>query len=167
MLPRRETRWNLQGCPKLANRSQPLIVRSSPYYQDMWRRYYYLTSFLPIVNTRLSSEDIADKLARWCIAGHKVNFARGKIPSGDKSCRKCTYSIPGQDMAEHSANFGRLLLSYVAATKPKHENHWNLLECPKLANRSQPLIGWSSEYSEDIWTTYCHSTSFSDCRYMP
>jgi len=34
-LPRRETRWNLQGCPKLANRSQPLVGRSSPYYQDM------------------------------------------------------------------------------------------------------------------------------------
>jgi len=29
-LPRRETRWNLQGCPKLANRSQPLVGRSSP-----------------------------------------------------------------------------------------------------------------------------------------
>ena len=26
-LPRRETRWNLQGCPKLANRSQPLAGR--------------------------------------------------------------------------------------------------------------------------------------------
>jgi len=38
-LPRRETRWNLQGCPKLANRSQLLVGRSSPYYQDMWRRY--------------------------------------------------------------------------------------------------------------------------------
>ena len=34
-LPRRETRWNLQECPKLANRSQPLVGRSSPYYQDM------------------------------------------------------------------------------------------------------------------------------------
>jgi len=34
-LPRRETRWNLQGCPKLPNRSQPLVGRSSPYYQDM------------------------------------------------------------------------------------------------------------------------------------
>ena len=44
-LPRRETRWNLQGCPKLANRSQPLVGRSSPYYEDMWRRYCCLTSF--------------------------------------------------------------------------------------------------------------------------
>ena len=44
-LQRRKTRWNLQGCPKLANRSQPLVGRSSPYYQDMWRRYCCLTSF--------------------------------------------------------------------------------------------------------------------------
>ena len=43
-LPRRKTRWNLQ-CPKLANRSQPLVGRSLPYYQDMWKRYCCLTSF--------------------------------------------------------------------------------------------------------------------------
>jgi len=29
-LPRRETGWNLQGCPKLTKRSQPLECRSSP-----------------------------------------------------------------------------------------------------------------------------------------
>jgi len=58
-LPRRETRWNLQGCPKLANRSQPLVCRSSPYYEDMWRRYRCLTSFFPIVDTCLSCEDTA------------------------------------------------------------------------------------------------------------
>ena len=57
MLPRRETRWNLQGCPKLTNRSQPLVGQSSPYYQDMWRRYWCLTSFFPIVDTCLSCED--------------------------------------------------------------------------------------------------------------
>jgi len=38
MLPRRETRWNVLGCPKLANRSQPLKGRSSPYCEDMWGR---------------------------------------------------------------------------------------------------------------------------------
>jgi len=58
-LPRRKTRWNLQGCPKFANSSQPLVGRSSPYYQDMWRRYCCLTSFSPIVSTCLNSEDIA------------------------------------------------------------------------------------------------------------
>jgi len=30
-LPRRETRWNLQGCPKLTKQSQRLVGRSSPY----------------------------------------------------------------------------------------------------------------------------------------
>jgi len=44
-LPRRETRWNVLGCPKLANISQPLVGRSSPYCWNMWRRYCCLTSF--------------------------------------------------------------------------------------------------------------------------
>jgi len=63
-LPRRESRWNLQGCPKLANGSQPLGGRSSPYYAPwfffkisalyksftylltyMWGRYRCLTIF--------------------------------------------------------------------------------------------------------------------------
>jgi len=44
-LPRRQTRWNLQGCPKLMKRSHPLVGRSSWYYGDMWRRYCCLTSF--------------------------------------------------------------------------------------------------------------------------
>jgi len=56
-LPRRKTRWNMQGCPKLANRSQPLVGRRSPYYEDMWRRYRCLTSFFPIVDTCVSCED--------------------------------------------------------------------------------------------------------------
>jgi len=61
-LPRRETRWNLQGCPKLTNRSQPLVCRTSPYYQDMRRRYCWLTNVFPIVDTWLSSEDIARQI---------------------------------------------------------------------------------------------------------
>ena len=44
-LPRRETRWNLHGCRKLLKRSQSLVGRNSPYYEDMWRRYCCLTSF--------------------------------------------------------------------------------------------------------------------------
>ena len=61
-LPRRETRWNLQGCPKLAKRSQPLEGRSSPYY-GMWG------SFFPIVDTYLGCEDTARQscamVAKW------------------------------------------------------------------------------------------------------
>jgi len=47
-LPRRESRSNWKGCLKLANRSQPLVGRSSPYYKDMRRRYRCLTSFFSI-----------------------------------------------------------------------------------------------------------------------
>jgi len=58
-LPRRKSLRNLHGCPKLANRCQPLLGRTSPYYEDMWRRYRCLTSFFPIVDTYLSCEDTA------------------------------------------------------------------------------------------------------------
>jgi len=68
-LPRRETRWNVQGCPKLPNRSQPLVGRSSPHYKDMWSRHCCLTSFFPIVDTCLSCEDTARQscpmVPRW------------------------------------------------------------------------------------------------------
>jgi len=85
-LPRRETRWNLQGCPKLPNRSQPPVSRSSPYYQDIWARWYCcLTSFfrLSIIDMYLSCEDIGlaqqscAMVPRWrffasCISASRV-----------------------------------------------------------------------------------------------
>jgi len=61
-LPRCETCCYLQECPKLANRSQPLVGRSSPYYEYMCRRYRCLTSFFPIVDTCLSCEDTARQI---------------------------------------------------------------------------------------------------------
>ena len=68
-LPRRQTRWNLPGCPKLTKRSQPLVGRSSPYCKNMWGRYCCLTSFFPIVDACLSCEDIARQtcamVRRW------------------------------------------------------------------------------------------------------
>jgi len=72
-LPRRETHWDLEECPKLTKRSQPLVGRSSPYYTDMWRRYCCLTSCSPIVDTCLCCEDIAQQSCamapRWPIFG--------------------------------------------------------------------------------------------------
>ena len=58
-LPRRETSRNLQGFPKWSNRSQPLVGRNSPCYEDLWRTYCCLTSFFAIVDMCLSCEDIA------------------------------------------------------------------------------------------------------------
>jgi len=65
-LPRGESRWNLQGCPKLANRSQPLIGRSSPYYEDMWRRYRCLTSFFRLSIHASAAKIQPNKVVRWC-----------------------------------------------------------------------------------------------------
>jgi len=36
-LSRRNTRWNLVGCPKLTKLFQPLVGRRSPYCGDIWR----------------------------------------------------------------------------------------------------------------------------------
>ena len=58
-LPRRESRWNLQGRPKLVNGSQPLGCQSSPYYENMWGRYRCFKKFFPIVDTCLSCKDRA------------------------------------------------------------------------------------------------------------
>jgi len=73
MLPRRDRRLNLQGCPKLMKQSQPLLGRSSPYCEDMWRRYCCLTNFFLIVDTCLSCEDIARQscvmVPRWPFLG--------------------------------------------------------------------------------------------------
>ena len=64
-LPRRETGGNLLGCPKLANRSQPLVGRSSPYCKEIWG----VKSFFPIDDTCLSCERIARQscamVRRW------------------------------------------------------------------------------------------------------
>jgi len=58
-LPRRKSRWNLQGCLKLANGSQPL---SGPQFTILWWRVGEVSmfnKFFLIVDTCLSCEDIA------------------------------------------------------------------------------------------------------------
>jgi len=68
-LPRRESRWNLQGCPKLTNRSQPLVGRSLPYYEDMRSRYRCLTSFFRLSIYASAANIQPDKVVRWCQNG--------------------------------------------------------------------------------------------------
>jgi len=91
----------------------------------------------------------------------KVNFALGRIPWRGKSSQKCIYSVPAQEMAKHHVKFGWLPFRNIGAvTKPRHETRWNLLGCPKLQNRSQPLVGRSSPYCENKWRRYYCLTSF-------
>ena len=68
-LPRRETSWNLHGCPKLPNRSQPLVGPKFAILCDHVEDIFLLKSFFPIVDTCLSCEDIARQICammpRW------------------------------------------------------------------------------------------------------
>jgi len=74
-VPRRETRWNLLGCPKLANGSQPLVGRSSPHYEDMWWRYCCLTSFFQL-SIRALIEDRARQSCQMVHTAQVANFWR-------------------------------------------------------------------------------------------
>jgi len=63
-LSRCKTRWNLLGCPKLANRSQPLVGRSSPYCADMWRRFRCLKNCFRLSTNALIAKIQPDKVVR-------------------------------------------------------------------------------------------------------
>jgi len=56
----------------------------------------------------------------------------------------------------NTAKFGWCpLLECRAVTLSRRKTHWNLLGCPELTKWSQPLVGWSSPYCEDMWRRYC------------
>jgi len=87
------------------------------------------------------------------------------------SYRKYIYSVPGQEMAEHSANFGWLPLSDVAAvTKLKREPRWNLLGVPQTRqqisaiNRPKLRILW--RHWGHIEEILLFNKFFSDCQYV-
>jgi len=66
------------GCPKFANRSQPLVGRSLPYCEAMWARHCCLRIF-PLVDMCLSPEDIARQscamVPGWRIFGEFLGLA--------------------------------------------------------------------------------------------
>ena len=95
-----------------------------------------------------SCEDIAQNLVRWRVDGEKVNFARGKIPSGGKISRKCIHIVYQASRRSYIAQslVGLRVSDIAAVTKARREARWNLQWWPKLANRSQPLVGLSSPY---------------------
>jgi len=95
--------------------------------------------------------------------GCKVKIARAcEIRSGGKNPRKCIYSVAAQETAKHRAMFGWPSVNDVpAVTKPRCETRRILLGCPKLPNRSQPLVGRSSPYCGNMWRRHrCLSDFF-------
>jgi len=110
---------------------------------------------------RLAKVIVKTKMSRFLWFSVYKDFASGKIPLGGKSPRKCIYrpSVPALETAKHREKFGWPVLSDIAAvTKPRRETCWNFPGCPKLANRSQPLVDRSSPYCKHIWRRYCHLT---------
>ena len=71
--------WLTPTTTKLANRSQPLLGRSSPYYEDMWRKYRYLTIFFRLLVHASAAKIQPDKVVRWCQNGDLSDGARMAI----------------------------------------------------------------------------------------
>jgi len=62
----------------------------------------------------------------------------------------------------------RPLVECRALTLPRRETRWNLQRCLKHANRSQPVVCWSSPYCKNMWGRYCCLTIFfRNCQYVP
>ena len=86
---------------------------------------------------------------RWCIDGHKVNFARGKIPSGGKRSRKCIYRVPGQETAIHHAKFSWPPVNDVSAvTKARRDNP---LKFTEVAQTRQQISAVSRPKFTILW----------------
>jgi len=64
--PKRESHWNLMGCPNLTKQSQPLVGRSSPYCANRWRIYCCLTSFFRLLINALVAKIQPGKVVRCC-----------------------------------------------------------------------------------------------------
>jgi len=138
------------------------VCKSSVIPFLVWRRKLSLTptARVPCSNAANTGERKTWMQSKFCMWQNSV---RGKSPG------KCIYTVPVQETVKHRAKFGWPALSdVVAVTKPRCETRWNLLGCPKLANRPQPLVGQSSPYYGDMWDTYCCLTSFfPSCQYVP
>ena len=73
---------NLLGCPKLANRSPPLVGRSLPYCGNMWRRYCCLAVFFRLSIHALVAKTQPNKVVRWCPDGDFfASFLRPAFPA--------------------------------------------------------------------------------------
>ena len=57
------------GMTKLPNRSQPLVGRSSPYYDDIWTRYCCLIIFFRLSIHAVGAKIQPNKVVRWCRYG--------------------------------------------------------------------------------------------------
>ena len=57
------------GVPQTPDRSEVLVGRSSPYCEDLWRRYCCLTVFFRLSINALVAKIQPDKVVQWCADG--------------------------------------------------------------------------------------------------
>jgi len=138
-LPRRETRWNLLGWPKLASRSQPLINRSSPYCEDMWRRYCCLISFFRLSIRTLVAKIWPDKVVRWCADGDFfcVRYLQRAACSTLQTC--ILNSHYGYIMCRSMVDIQYATAEIMRGIKKdikKDRNHRAKIKCPHLLRRT-------------------------------
>jgi len=81
-LPRRETRWNFQGCPQIP---EPISAVSGPKFTTLRGHVgeiLLLNKFFPIVDTCSVAKIQPDKVVRWCRDGDFfVSFLRLVFPA--------------------------------------------------------------------------------------
>jgi len=102
------------------------------------------------VSNGMAAVSLEDTTPQSLANGH-CSMGACKTWTQSEFCIWQLYSVLAQDTAKHHVKFGWPPLSDVGAvTLPRREIRWNLLGCPKLANWSQPLVGWSSPCGGDI-----------------
>jgi len=118
--------WVPQTCQHISAVNRPKFAILSKHVKEV----LLFSQFFPIVDICLNCEDTARQTCAMMRSWTQSEFctwqnsARGKeLPKIYIPPKIYIQYTPGQDMAERSANFGRLLLSDVAAiTKTKREN---------------------------------------------
>jgi len=78
--------------------------------------------------------------------GRKVILHLAKLHEGARAPENiyvCIYSVPAHKTTKHRAKFGW--------PPVRCQIYSNLLGCPKLMNRSQPLVGRSLPYCRNMW----------------
>ena len=77
-------------------------------------------------------------------------FCTSQNSAREQEPQKCIYSVPAQETAKQCKVWLTSVERYRCSSEAKMQNRLHLMGCPKPANRSQPLVGRSSSYCEDM-----------------
>ena len=162
--PKRKTRWNLLGCPKLSNRSQPLLDRRSPYCEDLWTRYCCLTSFYRLYRylpklRRYSMAKLCDgaRMAIFCVFLSPA-FPASRVPNTFSDLH-CKFTLTSHHCVEvwFTSNLRPLRIGEEKIRKDKEDrrNYRSKIECPNLLRRAARNSFVLLEHSaHNVWCSF-------------